>query len=183
MNAVSRKQAINSGKKFYFTGVPCVNGHLTHRHASDGRCEICRRDRLAAYYQKNRASLLRYYVDNNVRVNGQRREARLADPVRRLRHNLRGRIARFIRAGGFSKSSETVQMLGCTWSEFAAHIERQFLPGMGWHNRSAWHVDHIVALATAETEADVFALNHFTNLRPLWKPDNLAKGDRQTHLI
>lgn len=84
---------------------------------------------------------------------------------------------------GYSKTSSTATILGCSWSEFAAHIERQFLPGMSWVNRSLWHIDHIVALATAVTEADVIALNHFTNLRPLWKPDNLKKGAKQTHLL
>lgn len=54
---------------------------------------------------------------------------------------------------------------------------------MTWQNRGEWHIDHIVALATAKTEADVLALNHFTNLRPMWGPDNLKKGAKQTHLI
>lgn len=84
---------------------------------------------------------------------------------------------------GYSKTSRTHEILGCSWDEFAAHIEKQFLPGMSWSNRAEWHIDHIVPLATAKTEADVLALNHFTNLRPLWVPDNLAKRDKQTHLI
>lgn len=78
---------------------------------------------------------------------------------------------------------KTASILGCSWAEFAAHIERQFLPGMTWQNRGEWHIDHIVALATAKTEADVLALNHFTNLRPMWGPDNFKKGAKQTHLI
>ncbi len=54
---------------------------------------------------------------------------------------------------------------------------------MSWENRALWHIDHIVAMATAVTEADVLALNHFTNLRPLWGVDNLKKGAKQTHLL
>lgn len=84
---------------------------------------------------------------------------------------------------GLRKSARTEAILGCTLVEFAVHIERQFLPGMTWENRHLWHLDHITPLGTANTEADVLALNHFTNLRPLWAPDNLAKSDTVTHLI
>lgn len=74
-------------------------------------------------------------------------------------------------------------MLGCTWREFKIHVERQFLKGMSWDNRNLWHIDHITALATAKTEAEVIALSHFTNLRPIWGSDNLSKGDKILFLI
>lgn len=54
---------------------------------------------------------------------------------------------------------------------------------MTWANRHLWHIDHIVPMATATTEAEAIALNHFTNLRPVWGADNLAKGAKQTHLL
>lgn len=92
-------------------------------------------------------------------------------------------VATALTRRGYSKKSRTFEIVGCTFVEFRAHIEKQFLPGMTWENRPDWHVDHIVPLASAKTEADVIALNHFTNLRPLWIPDNLAKRDKQTHLI
>lgn len=46
-----------------------------------------------------------------------------------------------------------------------------------------FELDHIVPLASAKTEEDVIRLNHFTNLRPMWAKDNIAKSDRITHLI
>lgn len=68
--------------------------------------------------------------------------------------------------------------VGCSSAELRAHIEAQFLPGMGWHNRHLWHVDHIRPLASFDlTDAEQRrAANHYTNLRPLWAEDNLAKG-------
>lgn len=54
---------------------------------------------------------------------------------------------------------------------------------MTWENRSEWHLDHIVPLATATTAEEVAALNHFTNFRPLWALDNMLKSDNVTHLI
>lgn len=85
---------------------------------------------------------------------------------------------------GYSKRSvKTIELLGCSWDTFARHIALQFLPGMGWHNKDLWEIDHIVAMATATTEQDVMALNHYTNLRPLWSVDNKTKGAARTHLI
>ena len=112
-----------------------------------------------------------------------RKERRKTDPVFIVSGRIRSLVGNALAGRGYTKKSKTQQVLGCTWLEFVSHIERQFLPGMSWVNRSLWHIDHIVALATAVTEADVIALNHFTNLRPLWIPDNLKKGAKQTHLL
>ena len=54
---------------------------------------------------------------------------------------------------------------------------------MSWDNRSLWHLDHIVPVSTANTQAEVLALNHFTNLRPIWAMDNWKKGANQTYLL
>ena len=40
----SRQEAMKSGSKYYFTGNPCRNGHLSPRYR-DGDCIQCRRDR------------------------------------------------------------------------------------------------------------------------------------------
>ena len=54
---------------------------------------------------------------------------------------------------------------------------------MTWANRSDWHIDHIRPMSEASSEAEVLALNHFTNLRPMWALDNLRKGTRVTSLL
>ena len=111
------------------------------------------------------------------------RERLKSDPVFAFTKQVRCLVRDAVARGGYAKSTKTATILGCTWPEFVTHIERQFLPGMSWSNRGEWHIDHIVPMATAVTEADVLALNHFTNLRPLWGPDNLKKGAKQTHLL
>jgi hypothetical protein len=84
---------------------------------------------------------------------------------------------------GYTKKTRTYAVLGCDWESFKTHIERQFIKGMTWGNRGEWHIDHIQPLSAAKTEADVISLTHFTNLRPMWAADNLAKSDKITHLI
>lgn len=108
---------------------------------------------------------------------------RAADCVFDLAVRVRGLIAVKIRTAGYTKKSSAQKILGCDWKFFKEHVEKQFFGGMGWHNRREWHIDHIMPLATAKTEEDVIRLNHYSNLRPLWAKDNLAKGAQITHLI
>ena len=105
------------------------------------------------------------------------------DPVFALKHRLRSLIRGSVRRGGYSKNSRTHEILGCDWQTFAKHIERQFLPGMSWDRLGEIHFDHIVASSSARTESELLALNHFTNLRPLWAKENLSKSAQITHLI
>jgi hypothetical protein len=58
------------------------------------------------------------------------------------------------------------------------HLESKFVDGMSWDNRSRWHIDHIMPLASAKTEEELVALCHYTNLQPLWAAENLRKSDK-----
>lgn len=98
-------------------------------------------------------------------------------------NRIRALVRRSLSAKGVRKDSLTEEVLGCSIAEFAAHIERQFLPGMTWENRHLWQIDHIVPMAAASSRSEVLALNHFTNLRPLWAADNLAKSDKRLFLL
>lgn len=132
--------------------------------------------RQQAWREKN-AELLR----QKARIYMQRKLQ--ADGLALLRARLRARLHKGLARVDLKKARGTAEALGCSFSELRGHIERQFLKGMTWENRSEWHIDHIVPLATAKTEEDVIRLNHFTNLRPIWAKDNLSKGAQITHLI
>lgn len=106
-----------------------------------------------------------------------------SNPLFALGARLRSLVRVSLEIKGVRKPAKTEAILGCTLSEFAAHIERQFLPGMNWANRNLWELDHITPMASAKTEAEAVALNHFTNLRPLWRAENRSKRDRITVLI
>lgn len=160
-----------------------------------------------AYYLKNREHILQYQKDHREKnkeaiaarkkIYGKSvrpatrvyysnwKKARLAtDPIFKLKESSRRRIADSLRRMGYTKRSNTHEILGCDWDFFKSHIERQFTKGMEWEKMGKEiHIDHIVPMATANTEEEVIALNHFTNLRPLWAHDNLSKSDEITHLI
>lgn len=75
----------------------------------------------------------------------------------------------------FCKDGSTEKILGCNYEFFIQYIEAQFISGMTWNNI---HIDHIRPMAVAKTEQEVYDLNHYTNLQPLFIKDNLAKNDR-----
>ena len=180
---------------------PCCGSLLTvdsfhaNKNLVDGRCNTCKQCKLAStqkwkdankvsiaasfqqYYKSNRQEI----IDGAVKRHMKRHKE---DPIFRLKCSVRGAIRKSIKNKGYAKKSKAHEILGCDYPEFAAHIERQFTKGMEWGMLgSKIHLDHIIPLAAAKTEADVLALNHFTNLRPCWAEENIRKADNIEFLI
>lgn len=93
----------------------------------------------------------------------------------KIKRNLRRRIHHVLK--GESKSKSTMELIGCTISEFIKHIENQFVDNMSWDNYGKWHIDHIIPcykfnLNIPEEQAKCF---HYSNQRPLWAVDNLSR--------
>jgi hypothetical protein len=103
---------------------------------------------------------------------------KLEDPIFALTQRLRVTVSNSFKNKGYGKNSKTAKILGCSWETVKKHIEDQFIDGMKWERISEIHIDHIIPLASATTEQEVIALNHYKNLRPLWKTDNLRKSDK-----
>jgi len=105
------------------------------------------------------------------------REKRKKDPVSNMQIRL-SRLHRFaIAQVGAIKTSPTFEELGYTPEDLIAHLEKQFVKGMGWHNMDQWQIDHITPVSTAKTLDDVVSLNQLWNLRPMWAHENNAKKD------
>lgn len=45
MQKISRSQAISAGLSRYFTGMPCLHGHIDERYTANGVCAECVRVR------------------------------------------------------------------------------------------------------------------------------------------
>lgn len=108
-----------------------------------------------------------------------RQKERLAtDPLYKLKRRLRNRLYCALRAKSWKKSSSIFDYLGCSIEELKLHLEKQFQSGMSWDNQGEWHIDHITPLDSAQTEEELYKLNHYTNLQPLWGIENIKKGTR-----
>ena len=128
----------------------------------------------------------KYRLKNKDERNKRRREGRYAyeqarklkDPIYNLKCSIGKLISVSLRSRNYTKKSRTYEILGCTYEEFKVHIEQQFTDGMTWDNKGkyGWHIDHIKPLCLATNEEELLALNHYSNLQPLWWYDNLKKG-------
>lgn len=102
------------------------------------------------------------------------------NPLYSIGHRLRCRVRDAVRSQGTWKKSTTVSLIGCSIAELKRHIESMFKPGMSWHNRSEWHIDHIIPCSAFDLtdESQQRACFHFSNLQPLWAAENLSKSNR-----
>ena len=98
------------------------------------------------------------------------------NPLFKLRYNIASLIRSSMKGKGFTKSSKTAQLLGCSYQEFKAHLESQFTEGMTWENAGEWHLDHILPVSCASNEEELIALQHYSNFQPMWGADNLSKS-------
>lgn len=125
-----------------------------------------------------RARKRAWEAKNKDRLSEQRRLKLQSDLLLSLRMRVRRRLQVALQRASYRKSKGTADIIGCTMQELCVHLEQKFLPGMSWEGRSLWHIDHIVPIAAARTEEEIYLLSHYTNLRPLWGHENISKGDR-----
>ena len=116
--------------------------------------------------------------DKRRAINKRYREAKKDGPIDIVKKRIRDRTRKAIIHKRWQKRSPTREMLGCSFDMLKEHIEKQFTKGMTWDNRGEWHIDHIIPLASANSLEELEKLAHFSNLRPMWAEENMAKGDR-----
>ncbi len=165
------------------------DGFLSHCKSCEKEYNKSRKNKIkesnATYYAKNKSSISE---KNKEWVNANKEKVReyfrkrasnklKTDPIFKMKRNLRNRTWYAFKNKGFKKDVRTVEVLGANWDIVERHIERQFKEGMNWENQGEWHIDHIIPLASANTEEDLKILFHYTNLQPLWAYENISKGD------
>ena len=111
-----------------------------------------------------------------------RKDREQRDPQFKLQRILRVRLNNAVT--NEAKSGSAVRDLGCTIDFLKTYIETLFLPGMTWENHgrgpNKWHIDHIVPLCqfNLRNRIELRKACYYTNLQPLWEPDNLKKARR-----
>lgn len=100
------------------------------------------------------------------------------DTMYNLNRCVRARLKRFLKSHNITKKNKTFEIVGCSPQELKEHLEKQFVAGMSWENRTEWHIDHIIPLSSAKTEEELYKLCHYTNLQPLWAEENLKKSNK-----
>jgi hypothetical protein len=132
--------------------------------------------------EHHREKKKQWHLQNRERVNANRRNLLRVNLSARIAATFRSRLSAIIASGKAVKTASVLTLLGCTITEFIAHIERQFLPGMTWQNygREGWEIDHVIPCASfnLSDEGQQKRCFHHSNLQPLWGFDNRSKGDK-----
>jgi len=148
-------------------------------------CKTCVKTTAKQYYFDNKTKVLNraksYYTDNKEMVrkyqNSYRKKRCKEDHSFRIFLSLRSRLVNALK--GKYKTATTEKLLGCSREELIEHLESQFTENMNWGNygRNGWQIDHTLPcsdfdLSSEEQQKKCF---HYTNLRPLWAEENLAR--------
>lgn len=125
-------------------------------------------------WRDNNKEKIREYSKTYEKVRGS------IDPIYKFSRSIRSLIGGSFRRKNSIKPIKTEQILGCSIEEFKNYILSKCPEGVTLENfnRYGYHIDHIVPLASANSEEEVLKLCHYTNLQPLWCKDNLTKSDK-----
>tara|TARA_B110000240_G_C13406404_1_gene413293 strand:+ start:64 stop:1056 length:993 start_codon:yes stop_codon:yes gene_type:complete len=133
------------------------------------------------WLKENQEWVIKYREENRNRINKvskkRNKERRKTDHLYKLRNDISTLIRMTFKYNGYKKNTKSAKILGCSFEELKYHLEKQFTEGMSWDNRGKWQIDHIIPVASAINEEELFKLNHYTNLQPMWGKENIKKSD------
>ena len=160
---ISRAQARKQGLPYYFSGIPCLNGHISKRVTSDCHCYPCKMEKKQKWAKENpekkRFQKAQSYLRNREKCLESFKRYRQNNLASfRARNNKRKAIKRF--NGGVHTAKDVASIYKAQKGKCAYCREK-----VG----SAYHVDHIIALANGGT-------NERCNIQVLCAPCNLRKG-------
>ena len=127
------------------------------------------------YNIENRDKIKKHYNKNKDSINARRRKAKRENKLLHLKSNIRTLIWYYINRSGHKKKTNTENILGINYIMLKEYLESGFESWMTWENYGkyngelnyGWDIDHIIPVSFANTEEDVYKLNHYTNLQPL----------------
>lgn len=140
-------------------------------------CKSCKSKQLSKYYRENPEKLWKKEYDESDRIKGLKKY---------YKHRVHYNVSRLVRNGlkDSSKSKPTFELLGYTVQDLKNHLESLFTEGMNWDNygKYGWHIDHIIPrsklIYDSENHPNFKICWSLNNLQPLWRTDNLKKGNR-----
>lgn len=141
------KSCVQSGNKLYRINNKDKIKNIKKTYYATDIGKECLRKSSKKYSHKNREKIKeknreshRLYCSNRYKT----------DELYRLTVSIRNLISKAFR-NKYKKPKKSIDMLGCTISEFRLYIESQFLDGMSWNNYGEWHLDHITPISWAKT--------------------------------
>ena len=104
------------------------------------------------------------------------------DLAYKLTKNLRTRHRAGLKSQNLEPTIPVLELMGCPIKSLKIHLESHFEPGMTWDNygreSGCWNIDHRRCYKSLKLKyiEEQRKCCHWTNLQPMWKPENRAKG-------
>lgn len=149
-----------------------LNEFHTNNHLKDKKsytCKECTKIKTENRKEYNRASYNKWKNNN-------REKWRAAQKLRRQNNSLKYCKRRELFAKLASSSERYNKVIGCSPVQLKKYIESLFKENMNWNNKGeVWQLDHILPYCAFSKEESRY-INHYLNLQPIYKEENLLKG-------
>lgn len=143
-----------------------------------GECKECTKAELRSESGQKAQEKYRKSIHGHFMKYSYKKRKRETDPFFKLQENIRRRLTSSLKYKNWRKDTHFSEYIGCDKETLLKHFESKFTEGMTWENQGEWHVDHIIPTSIATTEEELYKLNHYTNLQPLWAIDNIKKSNK-----
>jgi hypothetical protein len=153
-------------------------------------CKECYKKSMASYkkmyYSQHRERISeknkRNFQETKSQFNEKLKKRRKADPLFNLACRMRSAVNNALARRGFSKRTTTQSILGCSFEDLYKHLTETFIKNYNRkpNNNDNLHIDHIIPLSSAQSEAEILKLNHYYNLQWLLACDNMKKGTKES---
>ena len=178
----TRKAALAVGEKQYFTGKPCVKGHVANRRTKTGECLTCRAEFLVKWRSKNPHKVKQHndtQYDNHAELLCARSRKFRAENLEVLRQKSREYQKKnphvYAKSGAKRKAAKLQRTP--LWLTDIDHErignEYKLAALLTKVTGSSWHVDHIIPLQGKM----VSGLHVPSNLRVLPAVENIRKSN------
>lgn len=182
--------------------VCCFIKNKTYRLGISNQCKDCKAQ-YDRYYREKFKDILRakrrdYRILNRDIINAKQRsperlhkrrlwrKEKMKNPRYALKEKLNSRIRTSINQHlkGIKNRRNWSSILGYSWDDLKQHLEKKFSVGMSWKKflDGEIHIDHIRPIDSFDFKSvkdeNFRKCWDLSNLQPLWKEDNLLKGNK-----
>jgi hypothetical protein len=157
MKSTIKQQAIDD--KWYFTGLPCKNGHIAPRLISNRNCKICAYEKRKQYQDSQQ---YQEWIQNNKALSSARWQKKNKGKVNA--NTRKYQAAKLKRTPTWLTSFELLHMQ-CLYQVAAMRSKE---------SNQKWHVDHIIPLQGK----NVSGLHVPWNLQVVPAEDNIKKSNK-----